>query len=123
MRDDQRSPWTGLSPRQSLTLTDALSEGIPAGEERLAAAWRVHETFARRAAMALVGNDLRSALDAAEVSAAALSLWRRYGAPDVVGQSETIVHQYPAPTLGAEPAPWPGPAHGPHRLSGVPAPG
>lgn len=115
MGQRDRSPWSGLTGAQSLTLADALSAQLGAVETAEQAAWRAHETFARRAALALVGNDLRGALDAAEISAAALRLWQREGPTDVPGERQAVVHQHPAAAGGTEAGPSAWAAHRPHR--------
>jgi hypothetical protein len=110
-----RSPWTGLTPAQSLTLADELTRPENIGRERAEVLWDVHTTFSRRAAVALGSNDLRAALDAAEVACVALRLWQRERAPDVEGEGQPVIDQDPAATLRAEARSSSWPAHGPDR--------
>ena len=80
----QRSPWSGLTTSQSLELSDALSDTTSTALTREEALWRVHVAYSRRAAAALVANDLRTALRTAEIAAAALVLHDRQGPPEVM---------------------------------------
>lgn len=54
-----------------LELADALTEQMRRRHDRATSAWNVHLTYARRAAMALHGNDLALALRSAEIAAEA----------------------------------------------------
>lgn len=90
-----RSPWHGLTGEQACRLADELAAVTKD-------AWEVHSAYARRAAAALVGNDLRGALDAAELSLAALAIWQRERSSEVVREAQAIVNEHPATALGAE---------------------
>lgn len=114
----RRSPWSGLTAEDALTLADALTREQLRGPE---GPWRVHLEHARRCAAALVGNDLRGALRAAEIATAAGRLWEQESARQVQGQSEPIVHddEPTTPTPEARRAPV---THPPHALTVVPGP-
>lgn len=116
MPQETRSPWSGLTSAQALTLSDYLSQPSAIATTAPEAFWEAHTTFARRAAMALVGNDLRGALDSAEVSAAALLLWQREGPTDVPGERQPVVDEHPPAALRPEAGPGTRATHGPHRV-------
>jgi hypothetical protein len=63
-----RSPWTTLTASQTNTLVDALNLPSVVGLERTLQYRTISTEFAVRAARLLVMNDLRGAIDAAEVS-------------------------------------------------------
>lgn len=105
----RRSPWSGLTSSQALELADALTaprtEDIPPDS----GAWTIHVDYARRAAAALVGNDLRGALRAAEIAAVALRLSQ---VPAYVERkAQRGVDQHPAADRRPEPATTSRPAH------------
>lgn len=113
MPADRRSPWSGLTSSQALELADALTAPVgrphttrPRAEHD---AWTVHVEYARRAAAALVGNDLREALRAAEIAAVALRLSQ---VPAYVPRkTQRSVDQHPATDRRPEPATTSRPAH------------
>lgn len=100
----QRSPWTGLTASEALELSDHLTRPENTAREPAEALWDAHVTYARRAVAALVGNDLRGALRAADLSSAALVLRDRYDAADVQHQAHAIVDEHPAAAHGTEAA-------------------
>jgi hypothetical protein len=111
----ERSPWSGLTASQSLELADALGSPARVGLGRAEALWDVHVAYSRRAAAALVSNDLHGAIRAAEIAAAAQALQVRQVPADVPGERETVVDEHPAAARGAEATPLRRPAHGPDR--------
>lgn len=111
----KRSPWSGLTPTQALQLSDALGQPAELLKTRREAVWDVHSAFSRRAAVALGSNDLRGALDAAEIACAALRLWSCEGPTEVEGEGEAVVHQHPAAALRSEPGAGSRSAHRPDR--------
>ena len=110
----ERSPWSGLTRSQSLELSDALSDPTVTALPQEKALWRVHVAYCRRAAGALVANDLRGALRAAEIAAAALVLHDRQGASEVVRERHRVIHEDPPTPDSTEPAALSWPAHRPH---------
>lgn len=74
MPPERRSPWSGLTASEALELADALTAPRPADIPPDPGTWTVYLEYARRAAAALVSNDLHGALRAAEIAAVALRL-------------------------------------------------
>lgn len=112
MSPERRSPWSGLTASQALELADALTSPRSANIPPKSDAWTVHVEYARRTAAALVGNDLRGALRAAEIAAVALRLTQ---VPAYVpGQVQRRVDQHPATDTSPEPSATSRPAH-PHQ--------
>lgn len=98
-----------MTSSQALELADALT--APQSMDILpdSGAWAIHVEYARRAAAALVGNDLRGALRAAEIAAVALRLSQ---VPAYVPrETQRGVDQHPAASRGPEPAATSRPAH------------
>jgi len=77
MNPKRRSPWHGLTGRQALEVADTLSMPEYLTLVHHEALWLLHITYARRATAALAGNDLRNAIDCAEMATAVFHLWER----------------------------------------------
>lgn len=67
-RQRDRSPWTSLTTGQTLILAEAEKDPSVYGMDTISAYATLSQDFAIRAARLLVMNDLRGALDAAEIS-------------------------------------------------------
>lgn len=108
MPPERRSPWSGLTASQALELADALTGPRSTDIAPDSGAWTIHVDYARRAAAALVGNDLRGALRAAEIAAVALRLSQvptyvpRERQPII--DKDPAAHRRPKPTTPARPA-------------------
>jgi hypothetical protein len=74
----QRNPWQGLTGTQLQLLDDALKLPGRLNRGRAEAFDDVAKEFAYRTANLLVANDLRGALDSAEITAAAVALARQH---------------------------------------------
>lgn len=116
MAIDRLSPWTGLSSSATLELQDAMCSPELLPLEAPEAAWSVHVAYSRRAAAALVSNDLRLALRAAEIAQAALTIAQ--SAPQFQRRLAPVVDQDPTAANGTEPTP---PARPAHRRQSLPA--
>lgn len=114
----KRSPWHGLTGSEALELEEELSRPENLARERDEALWSAHLVFCRRAAAALSGNDLRGALRAADIAAAALLLQRGQVLADVPGQAHAVVDQHPATAGGTEATSSTRPAHREHSGPG-----
>ena len=109
MPPERRSPWSGLTSSQALELADALTSPRSTDIPPDPGAWTVYVEYARRAAAALVGNDLRGALRAAEIAAVALRLSQ---APAYVPRNtQRRVDQHPATDRRPKPATTSRPGH------------
>jgi replication-associated recombination protein RarA len=79
----QRSPWQGLQPHQSAELDTAILQPHRRGLRRSEAFQSIADEYAKRCALLLVSNDLRGAMNAAEISAAAEAMARKVEADDM----------------------------------------
>lgn len=68
MRPVERSPWSLLTPAQDKMLTEALLHPARAGIGTVEAYREIGTEFAVRSAHLLISNDLRGALDHAEIA-------------------------------------------------------
>lgn len=101
---ERRSPWTGLTGSETLELQDELLHPSRHGMTEDQRAADVATMYALRCVRALIGNDLREALRAAQISHAASGLVReRQRAAEFVGQAHAVVHQDPATGRGQGP--------------------
>lgn len=118
MSVDGRSPWSRLRRADALALADAL--GAPEHLQRspCEAAESVSASFARQSVTLLVGNDLRGALRAAEISVAASAIAQRYRSAEIPGEGEAVVGQDPASAPGTKSARLARSLHRPDRLTG-----
>lgn len=94
--------WSGLTPDQAMRLDRELHKSVTLRIPYAQVAWDTHVEYSRRCAVLLSSNDLRGALDAAEISAAALLIHERERARELERQARTIVHQDEARRVRSE---------------------
>lgn len=73
----QRNPWQGLTARQAQELDEAVKHPHRAGRYGPDTYQNAAQEYAIRAAALLVNNDLRGAMNAAEISTAAAAIGQR----------------------------------------------
>lgn len=74
MRIDQRNPWQGINARQAQELDEATKHPHRVGRDQPQIYRDISQEYAIRTAALLVNNDLRGALNAAEISTAAIGI-------------------------------------------------
>jgi len=95
-----RSPWTGLTAKQTTALTDAVTTIYRRSMSSADAYDDVFTEFAGRAALLLVANDLYGAIEAAEIAGAARNLRGIRQRPrQVIRGEESVISEDPAPAL------------------------
>jgi len=90
-----RSKWTGLTTAEAHELDQAQRRAKITAEDDEEASWSVHVDYSRRAAALLAGNDLRGALQAAEIAAAALRAFEAERSRNVQRELQAVVREYP----------------------------